>query len=190
MSNTSNTLAYAIMSGIYSNTYPIVVVGNGMSAGRFSPSNAQDDSYWIAILDANNPTQLVKDFLVPGFQNTTVPDGLAELMSNPQYLFAVTTQALSTLHVPQGDFYNFLVSYGAGEELQKLEELNASIGCGTFGTVSYILTGQCGPTGGQNPPPSYEVGEFQQQAVLLMSLISDGQGPYGIIDTYTFPTNS
>lgn len=191
MSSTSNIIAYAIQSGLLSDYQPIIAVGQGQSGIILQPQNPQDDTYWIAILDAMNPTTLVKDFLIPGSQNTTVPAGLDSYMSNPQYLFAVVTQALSTLHVPQGDFYNYLVSYGADTELQKLEELNASLSCGTFGTVSYVLTGQCGPTGGSDQPPSYEVGEFQQQAVLLMSLISspDGQGPYSLIDTYTFPTN-
>lgn len=191
MSSTQNIIAYAIQSGLLSDYQPVIVVGQGQSGAFFSPQNPQDDTYWIAIFDAMNPTKLVQDFLIPGSQNSTIPNGLASLMSNPGYLFAVTTQALSTLHVPQGDFYNFLASYGAGEELQKLEELNASLSCGTFGTVSYVLTGSCGPTGNPDQPPSYEVGEFQQQAVLLMSLIGqpNGQGPYSLIDTYTFPIN-
>ncbi len=76
-------------------------------------------------------------------------------MSNPGYLFAVVTQFLSTLDVPQGDFYDYLVSHGAGRELQRLEQINTSLGCGMFGQLSYVLTGQCGPA--NSGSPAYEV---------------------------------
>ena len=59
----------------------------------------------------------------------TTPRSRADLdqyMSNPAYLFAVVTQVLSTLHVPQGDFYNYLAAHGAGRELQRLEQISTS----------------------------------------------------------------
>ena len=192
MSNMPNMLAYAVKGGLSSNYQPTIVVGQGKSGVSFYPQNAQDDTYWIAIIDAMKPTTLVKDFLVPGSNNSSVPAGLDTYMTNPQYLFAVVTQCLSTLHVPQGAWYNYLVSHGAGRELQKLEELNASLSCGTYSSVSYLLTGSCGPTGGVNPPPpSYELGSYNNGVVLLMSLmpLPNGQGPYTLCDSYTFPTS-
>jgi hypothetical protein len=111
-------------------------------------------------------------------------------MTNPQYLFAVATQTLSTLHVPQGALFDFLTKYGAGRELQKLEQLNAVLSCGSFGHVSYALTGQCGPReAGKPTPPSYERGEYTgNAAMLMMSLMPkmDGAPPWSICDSYTW----
>ena len=66
-------------------------------------------------------------------------------MNDPEYIFAVATQYLSTLHVPQGDFYDFLAKYGAGRELQRLEQINTVLGCGSYQPHGLHLTGQCGP---------------------------------------------
>jgi hypothetical protein len=49
--------------------------------------------------------------------------------------------------------------------------------------VSYILTGQCGPT----INVAYETSSWTEPAVLLMSLMPLPSGPpYSICDTYTF----
>jgi hypothetical protein len=109
-------------------------------------------------------------------------------MSKPGYLFAVVTQYLSTLHVPQGAFYDYLASHGAGRELQRLEQINTSIGCGYIVHLSYLLTGQCGPA--NSGSPAYEVGSSSSGVMLLMSLmpLPNGQPPYAICDSNTFLT--
>ena len=75
-------------------------------------------------------------------------------MSNPGYLFAVTTQVLGNYSVQQGAFYDYLAAHGAGRELQKLEQTSShtQTGYGLYTYVSYILTGQGGPPG----TPAYE----------------------------------
>jgi hypothetical protein len=62
-------------------------------------------------------------------------------MSNPQYIFALATQFLSLLHIPQGDFFDYLMKYGAGRQLQRIEQLNSTLGCGSIGRPTYVLTG-------------------------------------------------
>jgi len=185
-------LAYTIRSSMYTNNYPTLFVGQGKSKIVMHPQNSQDDSYWIVIIDGMDPTKKVKEFVVPGQNNSSVPAGLDTYMNNPQYIFAVVTQTLSTLHVPQGDFYDFLVKYGADRQLQQLEQINSVLGCGSYGHMSYILTGHCGPRGASDPaPPSYEVGSTTQYAaLLLMSLmpLPDGKPPYSICDSNTFIT--
>jgi hypothetical protein len=83
--------------------------------------------------------------------------------------------------------YSFLAQYGAGRELQKLEQVASVIGCGSFGMLNYVLTGMCGP---RQPisPPSYEMGSYMGQVLLMMSLmpLQNGQPPYSICDSYTF----
>jgi hypothetical protein len=190
--NMSHMLAYTIRSSLQMGNPPSLAVGYGSNGTWMKPANPQDDSYWIVILNAKNPREKVKEWVVPGSQNSAVPGGIDTYMNDPDYLFAVTTQYLSTLHVPQGDFYDYLVKYGAGRELQKLEQVNTVLSCGSYSRMSYILTGQCGARDPKKPAPiSYELGSYSNTAVmLLMSLMPglNGAPPYAICDSYTFKT--
>jgi hypothetical protein len=181
-------LPYTIRGSISSNDRPVVWVGLGANKQAFAPSNPADDSYWWYFLD-NTTLKLVHDAVVPGSNNSGIPPGIDTYMANPKLLFGIVTQRLSTLHVPQGALYDYLASYGASKELQRLEQLSVTMGCGYFGWVSYAFIGQGGPIGGPYPPPpSYENGSFRHGAVIQMSLVSlpNGQPPYSIVDEYTF----
>ena len=190
--NMSNMLAYTIQSTHYSGSPPSLIVGYGTNGTGMRPDKPQDDSYWIVIINAKNPREKVKEWVVPGQNNSQIPPGIDTYMNDPDYIFAVATQYLSTLHVPQGDFYDYLVKFGAGRELQKLEQINTVLSCGSYSRMSYILTGLCGPRGvkGQPDPMSYEVGSYTSTAMLLMSLMPmpSGGPPYSICDSYTFKT--
>ena len=191
MQDMPNMLAYTIQGTNYSGGAPYIIIGQGSTASAVKPQNPQDDSYWIVILDGMNPRNKVKEWIIPGSNNSSVPPDLDSYMSNPQYIFAIVTQYLSTLHVPQGNFYNYLVKYGAGRALQRLEQINSVLGCGSYGRMNYLLTGPCGPRGGGNPSPlSYEQGSTSTGLLLLMSLMPmpNGQPPYGICDSNTFIT--
>lgn len=182
-------LAFTVQPGTYSGSGPSFTVGLGRNATGFTPASRQDDSYWICIFSAQNPRQKVKDWLVPA-QNAQVPAGIDTYMANPDNLFVVATTYLNTLHVPQGPFYDFLAKYGAGRELQKLEQLNAVLSCGSYGRMNYALTGQCGPRQpGMPAPPSYEKGSYLgDPCILFMSLMpmKNGAPPYAICDSYTW----
>jgi hypothetical protein len=183
-----NLLAYTIKSGFVSGDYPQAVVGLGTSNTYFGPANPTDDSYWIYFLDRSNPASLVYQTVVPGADNSSIPAGLTQYLENENLLFGVVTQALSTIHVPQGAFYDLLAAYGAGRALQRLEQINGSLGSGFYGTVSYALIGQGGPGKGLRPP-SFEAGSIHHGAVLTVSLEPSpgGQPPYSIRDSNTFP---
>jgi len=184
-------LAYTVTSTVLENVPPGVRIGSGGNPNEtfMRPANPQSDSYWIVIIDAKNPRVKVKEWIVPG-ANNAVPGGIETYMDDPDYIFAVATQYLFTSHVPQDAFYNFLVKYGAGRELQKLEQLNSTLGYGFYGRVSYILTSQCGARVPHQPaPPSYEVASYSNYpALLMMSLESlpNGSPPYTIADINTF----
>jgi len=179
-------LAYTFRGNLQPGHWPYIRIGQGQSSQTLSPNRPIDDSYWIVILDANKPATKVQEWVVPGQNNTTVPSKLDEYMSNPAYLFAVATSYLSNPHVPQGAFYDCLAAHGAGRELQKLEQISSYTQppYGAFARVSYILTGQGGPTGNV----AYERSSFTDAALLLMSLmpLPNGQPPYSICDSYTF----
>jgi hypothetical protein len=189
--NMQDMLAYTIQGMNYSGGAPYIIVGQGSTAARIKPQNPQDDSYWIVIIDGMNPKNKVKEWVVPGSNNSSVPADLDGYMSNPQYIFAVVTQYLSTLHVPQGDFYDYLTKYGAGRQLQRLEQINTVLSCGSISRMNYVLTGMGGQRGGGNPaPPSYEMGSSSGGVLFLKSLMpgANGQPPYAICDNYTFIT--
>jgi len=191
MINMPNMLAYTIRGSFSPNTPPYIVVGQGQSKAGIRPANPVDDSYWFVFLDRNNPKTVAKEFVIPGQQNTTVPAGLDAYMSNPQYIFALATQFLSLLHIPQGDFFDYLVKYGAGRELKRIEQLASTLGCGSISRPNYILTGQGGPRGGKNyPPPTYELGSVTATMYFTMSLMPmpNGQPPYSICDGLTYVT--
>jgi hypothetical protein len=191
MQNMQNMLAYTIRSSNYSGGPPSLIIGMGGSATGMKPQNPQDDSYWIVIIDGMNPAKKVKEWVIPGQNNSTVPSDLDSFMSNPQYIFVVATQFLSTLHVPQGDLYDYLAKYGAGRQLQRLEQINSVLSCGSYGRMNYVLTGQCGPRGGNNPPArSYEEGSYMGPVLVLMALMPmpNGQPPYSIADHNAFRT--
>jgi hypothetical protein len=179
-------LGYSIRGSLNPNSVPTIKVTQGWSVTQISSSHPADDSYWIAILDANNPANKIQEFNVPGANNTAIPAGLDAYMRNPAYLFALVTQTLQCAHVPQGAFYDYLVSYGAGRELQKLEQINTSFGCGQFSTLSYALTGQCGPP--NSGSPAYEQGSGSGSVLLMLSFmpLPSGQPPYSLCDSYTF----
>jgi len=181
-------LGYTIHGSLNAGTIPYIIIGPGRNNTIISPAAPADGTYWIVILDANNPVNKVKEFVVPGTTNTAVPAGLDTYMSNPAYLFAVVTQSLSNAYVPQGAFYDYLVAHGAGRELQRLEQLNLHTGCGSISRASYLLTGQGGPA--NNGSPAYEIAAVNYPAMLVMSLmpLPNGQPPYSICDSYTFVT--
>ena len=185
-------LAYTITSSLadtsFPNNSPAVRIGTGRDETYLRPAAQQNNSYWIVILSAKNPREKVKEWVFDN--NLQVPAGIDTYMNDPDYIFVVTTQNLITYQVPQGDLYKFLAKYGAGRELQRLEQLNSTLGYSTYGKVSYILTGPCGPRV-PFPPASYEVGSYTNYpALLMMSLESmpNGGPPYGLSDTYTFIT--
>jgi hypothetical protein len=187
MSNGQIMLAYTIKAGININEPPIVYVGQGSGQQSFGPSPV-DNSYWWYFLSNANPQKMLCGLTVPGTSNTTVPPGVDAYMTNPAVLFGIVTQSLSSFYLPQGALYDYLVTYGAGDALQMLEQANATLACGYIGQVSYVLAGQGGPRGGPFVPPSYEDSSLFHSSILQVSLASlpSGQPPYSIIDTYTF----
>jgi hypothetical protein len=183
-------LAYSVQSSIWQNNPPSACIDVGINRTWLYPASAQDNSYWFVVVAANNPRVKLKEWLLPGTQNSTVPPGIDTFMNDPNNLFFIGTQYLSTLNMPQGPLYDFLAKYGGGRELQKLEQVANVYGCGSYGHMCYVLTGQCGPrVPGQPGPVSYEMGSYTaNQAMLLMSLMPQMNGgpPYTICDTYTF----
>ena len=181
---------YTILGSLNPPSYPLIRISKAVkSVTTITPANPQDDSYWFVILDANNPVNKVKEWIVPANGgNSAVPPGFDTYITNPAYLFAVVTQSISNAYVPQGDLYDLLAAHGAGRQLQRLEAINIHTGCGQAGRCSYVLTGLGGPPNVVGN--SYEVASVDYAALLVMSLMPqpNGKPPYSICDSYTFWT--
>ena len=193
-----STLAFTIQGGGVSNITPCIGIGWPVTGATIKPKTTTADLppeyYWVCILNAYQMRvgEVLADFVIPGSSNSTVPAGLDEWMSNPGILFVITTHQLSLQHVPTGDWYDYLIKYGAGRELQRLNQLSTTLQPGVFNGAGYVLIGEGGPRGGSNiPPPSYELATITQAApILAMSLIptASGEPPYSLIDMYTVNT--
>jgi hypothetical protein len=174
---------------------PYIYIDVGRNITYIHPDKSQPNSYWFVFLEANNPRVKVKEWIWPGDQHAAVPPGIDTYMNDPKYIFAVITHTLWTPQTPQGPLYDFLAKYGAGRELQRLEQISAvgpAFSCGGYGNVSYVLTSTAGPrVHGQPPPPSYEIGgtpDGNLPALLLLSLMPQANGgpPYSIMDANTW----
>jgi|GEM_PF-2007611 len=192
------TLAFTIQGGGVSNLNPSIGIGWPVTGATITPKTTTADLppefYWVCILNAYElgVGVVLAEFVIPGSSNSTVPAGLDAWMSNPGVIFVITTKQLSLQHVPTGAWYDYLIKYGAGRELQRLNQLSTTLQPGVFNGAGYVLIGEGGPRGGSNiPPPSYELATITQPATILaMSLIPspNGQPPYSLIDMYTVNT--
>ena len=68
-------LGYSIYGTLNPGQIPYLRISQGRQSTALGPANPASGSYWIAILDANNPVNKVKEFVVPGTSNTAVPAG-------------------------------------------------------------------------------------------------------------------
>lgn len=99
--------------------------------------------YWV--LDRYNPTAkpLFEYFQVAEGAMDQVPPGIEEYVDD-DYIIIVCSQSLFVTQVPQGDLYNFLVSIGAGSQLEMLEQINTYYACGFTGRIAYnLITTPC-----------------------------------------------
>lgn len=196
MANLQQTLAFTIQGGGVSNLNPWIGIGYPDGGTTLTPKTTAADLppefYWVCILDAFRPGIVLQDFAIPGAGNPTLPANLDEMLSDPGVIFVVATKSLSLQNVPTGDWYDLLIKFGAGSELQRLNQLSTTLQPGVFNGAGYVLASQGGPRGGANiPPPTYELATITQAATILaMSWIptSNGEPPYSLIDTYTVNT--
>jgi hypothetical protein len=96
--------------------------------------------YWVAVVDRRS-LKVVYNKVLDSYD--TAPD--IGNYNTSDYMLFTTTMWLGTGHVPQGAFYDFLMDNGAGAQLQRVCQLNNTLGCGTWSTVAYCLAGVLGP---------------------------------------------
>ena len=127
----SGNIPFTVKSPRNTNGQIVAVVGGT----TYFPNPYTNNSFWFLILDR---TTLQVVFNVVQQSNTTLPAGI-EQYNDPRYLLIVATTSLSTLRVPQGPLYAYLLDNGASAALKRLEQISAQLNCGEIGTLAYCL---------------------------------------------------
>lgn len=121
-----------IQTCVYNNYGNTVCIGsNTLNLGYSTPN-----LYWAVVIDRTN-LNVVANFTFS--DNSDVPPQLVQYEGNPQYMLVLSTMQLSSTNLPVGKFYQFLVSQGAGAELERVEQIYAALNCGTWGNLGYTL---------------------------------------------------
>jgi hypothetical protein len=112
-----------------------VVIGKRGSQSKFQPDPYTLNSLWFLVLDRSTLKQVYSQ---SSQNNDNPPSGLSKYLTS-DYILCVASNALDTDNVPQGPLYDLLSENGAGQQLQRLVQINAQLSCGSIGQVSYIL---------------------------------------------------
>jgi len=106
---------------------------------RYYPPNSQKvpgNSYWFLVLDRFDLNNVLVDLITDSFKD--VPAEVVKY-NDSRYMLIVATKVLVTYHVPQGPLRDFLAKHGAGDNLNRLEQLNLQIGCGSLGKFGFAM---------------------------------------------------
>ena len=173
----SNILPMTVTSPIYNGGVSSIIIGTGSSQKRYFPTGIKNDKsyYWFAAI---NRETLNLDYQALETSNTVVPKDLQSggKYNNDNYILGFSTMYMSTLLVPQGDQYDFLMENGAGRALARLEQIWLTLNCGTYGRMSYSLVDLLG-----SPGAGMEVGSIRDSGVNTLSLMEqtvDGKTIY------------
>lgn len=181
MSNGSQPVPLTLSSTFYDTENFLPSIAIGQDIPEF-PGGKPDifGGYWIVIVDRRSLDVVYNQYTE---QYDTAPD--IGSYDTTDYMIIVTTVGLGTGHVPQGGMYDFLVDSGAGKELKRIVQLNATFGCGSYGSVCYSLVGVLGPGAPEIPgiEVSVLVGQYVGFVQTLQLLPMDIGGT-----TYYYPS--
>ncbi|MBL4801568.1 MAG: hypothetical protein JKY45_06710 [Emcibacter sp.] len=124
---------------------------------------------YFAVLDRRNPTAAPL-FNGVSKDNTTVPKGLAVVLTTDSLLFAGTASWCSGM--PQGELYHLLASNGGGRLLQRMESLAVNFACGVNNALIYLMAS----VPGSGLPGLEALGEYPDNTRIVMDLVPNASG--------------
>ena len=164
---TNTIVPMTVTSPIYNGGVSNIIIGTGKSQKRYFPKNIKNDKsyYWFVAI---NRKTLDMDYEALETDNTVVPKDFQKggKYNNDKYILGFSTMYMSTLEVPQGDQYDFLMENGAGYELARLEQIWLTLNCGTYGRMAYSLVDLLGA-----PGAGFEAGSIRNSTVSTLSLL-------------------
>lgn len=141
---------------------------------NLSISASAGDCYWVVVVDRTDLT-IVQNFTFS--DSSDVPPALVPYQDNSQYMMILTSNQLISYNLPTGDFYNFLVSVGAGPALQNLEQIYTALGSGYWTTMAYTLVAVFDSSAG------YEYSDYQNNVVVNTLTLIPVQVGSGVLYT-------
>ncbi len=133
----SNPVPLTIQTPLNKGYSAYIVIGNQELYIAPDKSNL----YWMVILN-NSDLKVEANFTFS--DNSKVPPELSPYLNNPDYIMILSTVRLHSDNLPQSAFHAFLVSEGAGRQLNRAEQIFEAFNCGTWGVMSYALVAVLG----------------------------------------------
>jgi hypothetical protein len=161
--------------GSYQSNNAMIVVGSQ----TYTPNPPIDNNYWYLVLDL---TSLRAVASVVNNNASQIPTSIQPYVGNPQYLLIFVTLAIKSNHLPQGALYSFLHSTGAGDLLQRAEQIGSQINTGWLSHLSYILAATMNPADGSGFE-EFRYDDYTMLTFQLMPINVDGKTIYAPIRT-------
>lgn len=156
-----------VTSPIYNGGRSAIHIGTGSNLQAYYPSGIESNTsyYWFVAIDRRT-LKVAHEVVQTDY--TSVPTGFKEggQYNNINYILVFSTMYMNTLHVPQGELFDFLTVNGAGYELQRLEQVFLQLNCGTYGRMAYSLVDLLG-----FPGRGIEEGSILNSTVSTLSLL-------------------
>lgn len=151
--------ALTIQAPLTSNLGARIVIGST----QLSLDQSKNNLYWIVVLDRQT---LDVKLNISFSENDTVPTQLGPFIGNSNYILILTTQTLNTANIPTGAFYKYLVNEGAGPELNRMEQIFASLNCGNWAWFAYTYVAvMC-----DDSSDGFEMFDFTNSTIMTLSL--------------------
>ena len=98
--------------------------------------STDNNLYWVVVMDRKDAS-VKENFTFSA--NDSVPPQLKPYLGNSEYVLILATQTLQSANLPTGAWHDYLVDDGAGACLLELEQIFATLNCGTWGWMAYCL---------------------------------------------------
>lgn len=167
----ASNVPLTIQCCVYNNYGNNVCIGSNQLGLGYSTPNL----YWAVVVDRTN-LNVVANFTFS--DNSDVPAQLTPYQNNAQYMLILSTMQVLSTNLPVGNLYNFLVSNGAGKELQRIEQIYAALNCGTWGNLGYVLV-----TVLDNTPVGIDYSGYYDQAFVCTLELVPTQVGTGVLYT-------
>jgi len=175
MSNGTPVPATALSTIFYPNTTTPSQLVIGQSSA-IVPGTASTSCIWLVVVDLTTCGIVASDVS----DGSSVPSDISQYAgSATHFLFAISNNAWAS-QMPQGALWDLLTAAGSGPELNKLQQIYATLGTGNLGTFSYILAA----TLAEDDMPGFEAFSMTDFTILTMAFMPvtvNGQTVYAPI---------
>lgn len=150
----------SVLGSFSINSSTAVAIGSNLNY----PQAPTGGRHWWLVIDLSN-LNVVASVAPPA--GPTVPTSVAPYLAKGGYLVVFASVVCNFAQVPQGAAFSALKDLGAGYELDRLEQINNTLGCGFFTNYCYVLVGTTDDDG----LPGFEQFSYDSTSILTLSLL-------------------